>query len=128
MREQLQALEGKRSIFTGEFEKVSGKKEHSGSGPAVLLCNIKDQSGQLLADHLWIEYSQEFEAMKLKRGEQIVFRARVGQYQKGKTGQIVDYKLYYPSNIQRYGWHLFKGKRRKRGLLKREVHPIVIED
>ncbi|MBW5449334.1 hypothetical protein GE107_25235 [Cohnella sp. CFH 77786] len=118
MREQLQALEGKRSIFTGEYVKVSGKKEHNGAGPAILLRNIKDQDGQLLADHLWVDHCQEFDSLELKEGEQIIFRARVGQYRKGKHGQLVDYTLHYPSNIQRLGEHAFRGKRRKRGKAK----------
>lgn len=118
MRKELKGLEGKRSIFTGEFVKVSGKKEHSGTGPAVLLRNIKNQSGQLLADHIWIDYSLEFNTLQLQEGEQIIFRARVGQYHKGKKGQLVDYKLHRPTKIQRFGQHIFPEKRRKRGKAK----------
>lgn len=118
MREKLQALEGIRSIFTGEYIKVSGKKEHSGTGPAVLLRNIKDQNGLLITDHIWMNYSHVIQVLQLQEGEQIIFQARVGKYRKGKYGQFEDYKLYYPSNIQRYGQHIFSGKRRKRGKAK----------
>lgn len=118
MREQLQELEGKRTIFSGEFVKVSGKKEHNGVGTAILLRNIKDQNEQLLADHLWIDQSQEFDPLHLQEGEKIIFRARVNQYRKGKHGEMIDYTLHHPSNIQRLGEHVFKSKRRKRGRLK----------
>lgn len=118
MRKLLKELEGKRMVFIGDFVKVSGKKEHSGAGPAILVRNIKNQAGQLLADHLWIDYCAEVDALQLQEGEQIIFRARVGQYHKGKKGQLVDYKLHHPTKMQRFGQHIFREKRRKRGKAK----------
>lgn len=118
MRDKLKALEGIRGIFTGEYIKVSGKKEHTGTGPAVLLRNVKDQNGQLLTDHIWVNYNQAFEDLQLQEGDTIIFMARVGKYTKGKGNRIEDYKLHYPSQIQRLGQHAFSGKRRKRGKAK----------
>lgn len=115
MRTELQELEGIRGIFIGEFVKVSGKKAHSGKGLAVLIRNIRQEGGTKLADHLWLNYSEEFEMLQLQESETIIFRARVREYLKGKHGETTDYKLQYPSKIQRYGMHVFTGNRRKRG-------------
>ncbi len=99
---------GKRSLYTGTFERT-GKKE-SYVGPmltTVLLKNITDESGNVVTDHLWFNETKALAAACLKEGDVVAFHAKVEEYEKrhfvrrGATYLVCskDYKLTRPTRI-----------------------------
>ena len=107
-RKRLGKLNDVRSTFTGVFERF-GKKSGwtSEFETTVLLKDIRDSSGELVADHLWFNYTKGFAKLQLEKGDQVRFDARVKGYLKGYQGYReevykpieYDYKLSHPSKI-----------------------------
>jgi hypothetical protein len=71
------------------------------------LHHVTDDTGKVVADHLWFTKTKGFEALgSLKNGDVIEFEARVTNYRKGyvnrKIGvnqRSVDYKLSRPTKL-----------------------------
>lgn len=108
MREALQQIEGVRRKFRGTFERLGEKRGWKGRVErTVLLKNIKTTDGQLVADHLWFNFTQRFEDWALEEGDEVEFEARVTPYVEGYQGTrdvngrslTLDYKLSRPTKV-----------------------------
>ncbi len=100
MRKNLKNINGKRTTFIGEVDK-EGNKLHKGyDEDTLMLRNIKNEYGKVLADHLWFNLTKRFADLgELRRGDILSFEARVRRYKKG-SGKT-DYKLIYPTKIKK---------------------------
>lgn len=110
MRNKLKEIGNEnRHIFTGEFSRFGVKNGYMGQQKTILLQNIKNEKGELVTDHLWFNYIKGFKKINLQKGDIIKFSARVNLYEKGYKGYrediyvpiTYDYKLSYPTNIQK---------------------------
>jgi hypothetical protein len=108
VREELARDDGLRGSFTGTFERIGVKTSFGYTKKTVLLKDIKDSRGTLVADHLWFNLTKGFEALGLQPGDSVRFDARVKEYIKGYRGRRddvfgkpieVDYKLSHPTRI-----------------------------
>ncbi|MFW9952137.1 MAG: hypothetical protein ACFFKA_18605 [Candidatus Thorarchaeota archaeon] len=104
MRKELAKRYGQRDRFYGTFDHL-GKKTNWYTGKleiTVLLLNIRDKTGKVVTDHLWFNYTKEFQKIKeLKQGDLIRFEARIDTYRKGYEKDFIDYKLSRPSKMVR---------------------------
>ena len=111
MRHHLKNITEFRDTFTGTFDRYGTKTEFGYLKETVLLLNIKNHSGQILADHLWFNKTKGFESLHLTKGDILQFDARVKPYVKGYKGwnlekQLLnpiqkDYKLSYPTKFRK---------------------------
>ena len=108
MRKELQKIENVRGTFTGRFVRFGKKSGWNGTTETtVLLEEIMNDKGEIVADHLWFNYTKGFSSIKLKPGGLIKFDARVTSYIKGYFGHRwdvssyieEDYKLSHPTKI-----------------------------
>ena len=107
MREKLVELNDKRITVSAKVEKFGSRKSFIGFlQKTVLLIDIKDQSGKMLCDHLWLTEGKQIKNLSLIVGDFIMFTARVTEYEKGYKGVYdesnpveVDYRLSFPSNF-----------------------------
>lgn len=103
MRKKLKELGStERHCFYGKFERCGYKNPFFDKySPTILLTDVTDSEGHLLADHLWFNYGKGFLALgQLKKGDRIVFCARVADYVKGRGYErSLDYKLSRPTKI-----------------------------
>ena len=104
--------EGNRRVFTGKFERI-GKKHGSKSGATLLLTDIKDYRGNLVCDHLWVNYTKGIAKLdSLFPGDVLKFKARIKTYKHAKPearlkkGALVEddyyeeYGLSHPSDYK----------------------------
>ena len=115
MREELEKMDGERKRFIGTFKRYGRKRDYKGKFVhTVLLVNVKDETGKLVSDHLWFNYTKRFQKLGgLYQGDVVEFYARVRGYSKGYINrrdefgywergyQYYDYKLSYPTKIKR---------------------------
>lgn len=105
MRETLASVEGVRTEWTGTFRRYGTKPAYKGPPlKTVLLVDLKDAAANPVCDHLWFNFTKEFERLDLKEGERVKFCARVTGYWKGYGGrdeQSHDFKLSHPTKIAR---------------------------
>jgi hypothetical protein len=110
MRQKLKKINGQREKFIGIFERFGTKINYKGFPEStILLKNIKNLSEKKIADHLWFNYTKQFQKLdNLKQGDIIEFEARVKQYVKGYVNyrewidnREIDYKLSYPTKIKK---------------------------
>ena len=87
-----------RLTFVGSFEKFGTKPGHAKRPVTILLLSITHGS-TVVTDHLWLNRTKGFDAMRLRRGDRVQFDARVKTYRKG-NGKL-DYKLSYPTKVIR---------------------------
>ena len=108
MRDALAQLYGQRLHFTATFERIGKKRAYRGWGNmgdgydgTVLLKDIKDDTGRIVADHLWFSLTEGFRYAGLNEGDTVRFDARVDDYLKGYEKDAYDYKLSRPTRIFR---------------------------
>ncbi len=111
MRKELQQIgEETRNTFTGRFERYGEKSGYMGHvKETVLLLDIRNSTGKIVADHLWFNRTKGFRQLTLKQGDIVQFDARVEEYERGYHGRreyvyvpvSTDYKLAYPTKIVR---------------------------
>lgn len=106
MRAKLAGIEGVRTEFTGTFTRYGSKTAFRGPPlKTVLLCDVRDAAGAVATDHLWFNFTKEFERLDLQPGERVKFAARSKAYWKGYQGegegQSRDFKLSHPTKIRR---------------------------
>lgn len=114
MRNKLKKINGQRDVFTGVFVQTGHKNGYMESLPTLLLKNIKDKSGQVICDHLWMNETKGFQQLDLTEGDVVEFSAKVEKYLKGYFGHReeiqlekpihADYKLSRPTKVKRIGW------------------------
>lgn len=113
MRKELGKRYGNRIKVYGTFEKFGKKEGWKGELlTTVLLVGIRDKTGKVLTDHLWFNFTKEFQKIKnLCPGDLIRFEARVDGYMKGYKKDQFDYKLSRPSKIAKMHVDLFGDKK-----------------
>ena len=113
MRKELKKLGSEdRYEFIGTFDRLGVKNGYKGVETTVLLTNIVlKETGDLITDHLWFNFTKGFANADLKQGDKVSFSARVSRYEKGYKGYKedvycpveTDYKLSYPSKVKKMG-------------------------
>jgi hypothetical protein len=99
MRDELKKLDKQRMGFTGTFSRTDKVKNSHPPEPTLLLLDIRDEGGRVVADHVWLLLTKEFAALGLKEGDRIGFVATVSQYFKGNCEK--DYYLTSPGKIRK---------------------------
>lgn len=91
-----------RHQFKGTFVRTGFKSYGEHYQPTVLLRDLFDQTGRLVTDHLWLNYTLGFLRLgELVKGDQVQFMARVTSYDKGPfRARQRDYKLERPTQIR----------------------------
>lgn len=106
-RDALRSRLGEQARYKGTFERNGTMRSCRGPLPTVLLKDITDASGDVVADHVWMNTTGELEAAELKPGDSIAFDAQVEEYVKGYLGHrdgvwaptSIDYRLSLPTGI-----------------------------
>ncbi len=111
MRNLLEKQEGRRGEFRGTVALFGTKTAFRGPDiPTVMLMDVKDETGEIVTDHLWMTVGKQLTCLKVQVGEEIVFAARVTPYEKGYKGhredvydapRSLDYRLSNPTQIRR---------------------------
>ncbi len=109
MREKLSRIKGSRGTFSGTFVRFGIKNGFKGPERTVLLKDVKDENGQVVADHLWFNLTKGFKSLNLIEGDEVEFDARAKEYIKGYKGRNerarleapleIDYLLSYPTRV-----------------------------
>lgn len=112
MRDRLQRIEGQRKEFKAVFVRFGVKTNFKGyAEKTVLLHNVVCTTNRDIAcDHLWFNYTKEFQKLELSEGMVLKFQARVKEYTKGYRGYReddgfehpveIDYRLSHPTKIR----------------------------
>lgn len=111
MRDKLRRITcAERHRFTATFDRFGKKTGWNGADErTVLLVDVK-LGGNVVADHLWFKSGKQFDALDLKRGDEVEFNARVSSYMKGYRGYRddvydkpvqKDYKLSFPTAMRK---------------------------
>ena len=90
-----------RHTFTGTFARTGFKSYRNKYSPTLLLKDFK-MDGELLTDHLWMNYGKNFIKLgRLHEGDVTQFNGRVGSYVKGyyTEGYSRDYKIERPTKV-----------------------------
>lgn len=117
MRIGLKKEAGNRKKFKGTFVRTGHKTGFKGrSQETILLKDIVDlESGSIITDHLWLNFTKGFETTGAKEGMTLEFEARITEYTKGYVNREYkidhrkkDYKLSHPIKfkiaIRSKGW------------------------
>ena len=97
-RMKLREIEFERHTFTGEFVKFG----HAANNllTTVLLQDVKDESGCIVASHIWLSKAKLFYQAKLNHGDPVMFTGLVMRYKKGLYGTVTDFTICCPSNVK----------------------------
>ncbi len=92
-RGKLARWEGQRGTFSAVFVRCGERRRELGRGlcplllgRTVLLQRVCDEAGEIVADHVWLDRSKQWEALDPRAGDTVQFRARVKAYVKGYDG------------------------------------------
>lgn len=108
MRKTLRKIENKRCRFTAKVERFGSKKGWGGRElKTILLTEIRNEEGELVADHLWINRTKTYNKANVMLGDRIGFDGRVKEYTKGYQGHredvfkpvSLDYKISHLTNF-----------------------------
>lgn len=113
MRKKLGKIYGKRDKFYGLFGGFGQKRNWKTGMPekTVLLLDIRDKTGKVLTDHLWFNYTKEFQKIEPLEGDDLIrFHARVSTYYKREG---IDYKLSHPTKMHKMSCDLFGIRKKK---------------
>lgn len=103
-RERLYHYAGKRATFTATFVRYGTHK--SNGSQTVLLIEIRDQRGELVSDHVWINDASPFMDVGAQDGDQVRFKAFVRVYVNGYAETDFhlpinkSYKLENPTHVR----------------------------
>ena len=111
MRKLLKQQMGRRGEFRATVAQFGTKSAFRGPDlSTMLLKDVKDETGQIVTDHLWMTVGKQLSRLNVQVGEEIVFVARVTRYEKGYKGfredvfaalPSTDYRLSYPTKVRR---------------------------
>lgn len=113
VREQLKEKMTERLTFEGIFKQFGTKKGYKGYiSQTILLIEVKEfETNKVMTDHLWFNFTLQFERLNLKVGDIVKFDGRVKTYRKGYAENIhYDYKISHPSKISITGHYEFTDK------------------
>jgi len=100
MRKELQPLEGRRAMFVATFVRNTFVKTKIGIRRKVLLKQVKDLQGRLVALHLSVTNGSDLRVFDgFDEGDLLQFSATVRMYVKGYRGEDIDLKLQHPIRI-----------------------------
>lgn len=113
IRTQLKVIGNtERHRFTGTFSRYGFKVApyQSHAKPTLVLEDLRDETGKLVTDHLWLNLGLQFRRLgDLQTGDVIAFNGRVTSYVKGYQGsdpdkkkaapRQTDYKVERPSKV-----------------------------
>ena len=106
MRETLAQIVG-LARYSAKFARYGSKNNRkNGLISTVLLEGVTNKEGNLVCDHIWIDFTLDFAELKLQHGETISFDAKVSTYTKGYQDWnadklAVEYQLIDVQNVQR---------------------------
>jgi hypothetical protein len=109
VRKELSKMENVRSSFVGTFKRYGTKTNYNGfPEKTILLVDIKSAEGRAVSDHLWFNFTKQFEKLgELKEGDIVSFDARVRTYIKGYVNfreeidnRELDYRLSHPTKVE----------------------------
>jgi hypothetical protein len=111
MREKLGKLHNQRKRFTAHVKRFGTKPAYRGYVPikTVLLVDITDETGTIVADHMWMTVGKQLEDLSAAKGDKIAFHGRVTTYLKGYAGrdedgiygaQEVDFRISNPTKFE----------------------------
>ena len=104
MRDGLKDLCGKKSTFTGVFCKIGhrnsffvrgSKKKYLKKLNTVLIRDLKDEEGNIVADHIWLDLTPPWVRVHPNFGDIVEFKGSVQNYVKGMCSS----NRYYSRNI-----------------------------
>lgn len=110
MRTRLASRLTERSMFRGTVHRFGTKPGWKGRElRTMLLVEVTDDTGTVVADHLWLNDTKALAALALQPGEVVEFQARVTLYTKGYRGRRLDvdkplardYRLERPTRVRR---------------------------
>ncbi len=92
---------GERRTWKAVFARFGTKSGGTGPEPTVLLRNVADaETGELAADHLWMNCGVGFSKPGLEEGDEIAFDARARTYIAGYQGRDWGRAIDSPIRIQ----------------------------
>ena len=109
MRTALRKINGIRSTFYATFGRYGTKSGWTKQERTLMLKDVRNEKGEVVADHLWFNLTKGFANIDLSEGDQVKFEARVTPYRKGYQGWrevldhpvLWDYKLSYPTKLEK---------------------------
>jgi len=94
IRHGLKRFLDRHATFSATFVRF-GSSNH---GRTALLRDIRDERGKIVADHVWLTYTEKLSRLALQAGDTLHFKAIVKRY--SKAAGAFDYGLFYPSNLR----------------------------
>lgn len=111
MRVKLKAYVDHRARFTATVGRFGTKPGWQGrSLRTILLTDIRNESGQIVTDHLWFQVGKRIDALNLQPGDRVNFKARADYYEAGYLGYRDDpdlppprrdLKLCFPTDLRK---------------------------
>lgn len=90
-----------REEYTADFSAVGVRGSRGIVNPTICFKNIRDEDNNLIAKHMWFNYSTEFRKLgELCEGDRISLTAKPSAYHKGHGYLKEDYKLINPRDIR----------------------------
>lgn len=110
MRDALASREGSRTLYRAAVARFGLRTAYR--GPAIrtiLLRDVTDCRGLVVADHLWFTLGKSFARLHLQPGDVVEFVARAEPYTKGYKGRRddldspreLDYRLSFPTRVRK---------------------------
>lgn len=97
-RIELRKYEFERRSFTAEFIKFGHAANNKIT--TVLLQDVKDEFGVIVASHMWLNRAKPFYDAKVVNGDVVQFTGLVMRYRKGTYGVITDFTICFPLNVK----------------------------
>jgi hypothetical protein len=88
MRKRLKQQMGRRGEFRATVAQFGTRRAFRGSDLSTML--LKDETGQMVTDHLWMTVGKQLSRLTVQVGEELVFVARVTRYEQGYKGSRED--------------------------------------
>ena len=90
-----------KQTYFAEFSRIGYRSTYGNFTPTICLQNIFDEDGNMIADHMWFNYSSAFRKLgELRYGDKISFVANIDSYHKGRgCEKKQDYKLKPTRNV-----------------------------
>jgi hypothetical protein len=112
MRKELRDRVGRRGRFSATLRRF-GVRPGPHPKQTALFVDVKDESGQIVTDHIWMIVGNQIRELALVPGDEIFFIARVTKYWKRNPEwqgygddapqRVQDYRLSNPSKLQKLG-------------------------
>lgn len=113
MRKSLKERYGRRGKFSAIFKRHGVYRGFQGHHvPTALFIDVKDESGQVVTDHIWFNVGKYIHELALQPGDEVFFVARVTKYWKRNPEaaydddapvRVQDYRLSWPTKMRKLG-------------------------